>query len=59
MHEAEIRVRLGDGGGEVRVASQRGDVVDHHSAERERLPRDDGARRVDGHRLAGEQLEHR
>ena len=36
VHEAEAGVRVGDDAGELRVAAQRGDVVDHHRAGLER-----------------------
>ena len=39
MHEAEVRARVGDDAGELRIAAQRGDVVDELGAECERAPR--------------------
>jgi hypothetical protein len=59
VHQAQIRLGVGDGGDEVRVTSQRGDVVDHRSAESEASRATTARDGVDGHRLAGEQLEHR
>ena len=47
VHQAEVRVRLGDDLGQLRVAAQRGDVVDELRAELERPPRDLRLRGVD------------
>ena len=51
VHQAAVRARLGDDACELRIAAQRGDVVDQLRAELERLPRDLGLRGVDRDRL--------
>ena len=47
VHETEIRTRIGDHAGQLRVAPQRGHVIHQHGPELERTPRDRGLRRVD------------
>ena len=59
VHQAEVRAAVRDDARELRVAAQRGDVVDELRAELERAPRDLGLRGVDRDGQPGELLEHR
>ena len=59
VHETHVRASVRDHLGHLRVAAQRGDVVDELGAELERAPRDLRLRRVDRQRDPGEALEHR
>lgn len=58
VHEAEVVAAVGDNARELRIGPERGDVVDHHGAERERPAGDLRLRRVDRQGSALEALEH-
>ena len=59
VHQAQRRAGVGDRPRELGIAPKRGHVVDELRAERERVPRDLGAGRVDRDAPALEPLEHR
>jgi hypothetical protein len=61
VHEAHVAAALGDERRHLRVAAQRGDVVDERRARVDRRRRDRGLRRVDRQPRAGagQALEHR